>query len=315
MLGALAFVAGRRWAGVGLALVVELSVLGALTYARPAEVVGIPAAVVAAIAGTVAVVFGPWEGVFVAGAGAIVFAAGDGWKPGELAAIGVWPAIVAAAGLFARRVAEQRGMLRVMLAGHERERQRLALELHDDTAQVLAAALMSLQHAERATTPEDAERANLAVRELLGETIRSVRALAVELRPKALDDFGLAAAVERLCADFEKRAGIDVELDGDAGFGRPSLEVELALYRSVQEALANIERHAAASRVRVSLNRIPAGVRVTVEDDGSGFDTGEPRRDGIGLSSLRNRAHLLGGRVAIQSIPGTGTRLTVEIPT
>src|SRR5438874_2070702 len=112
---ALSFLAGRRWAGVGLALLAELLLLVGLSLAPPSATVGIPAAVAAAIAGTVAVVFGVVDGVAVALAGAVTFAALGGWGAGELAAIAVWPLIVAAVGLFARRVERHRFALRELV--------------------------------------------------------------------------------------------------------------------------------------------------------------------------------------------------------
>ena len=126
MQGLVAFLARRPWAGIGLALLVEAAILVVLGRADPATVVGIPAAVAVAIAGTVAVVFGPWNGVFVALVGAIVFVLVGDSGAGELAALAVWPAVVAAAGIFARRVGRQRATFRHIVAAQELERQRLA---------------------------------------------------------------------------------------------------------------------------------------------------------------------------------------------
>ena len=314
MQGVFSFLAGRRWAGVGLALLVEAALLVGLAFTDSVDDVGVPAAVAAAIGGTVAVVFGLWEGVGVAFTGAIVFAGARGWGTGELAALAVWPAVVAAAGLFASRVSRQRGMLRTILAGQERERQQLALKLHDDTAQALAGALMSLEYTERAATAAQVETTSRAVRELLRETIRNVRAIAVELRPTALDDFGLATAVERLCTDFQERTGIAITIDDKLAQTRMSLDVELALYRAIQEALTNVAAHADAHAVRITLRLTSHAAFAVVHDDGKGFDSADPSRHGLGLAGLRDRTHLLGGRLAITSSPGTGTTLTVEIP-
>jgi len=148
-----AFLARRPWAGIGLALLVEAAILIALGRADPAAGVGIPAAVAAAIAGTVAVVFGPWNGGFVALVGAIVFVLVGDSGAGELAALGVWPAVVVAAGIFARRVSRERAAFRHIVAARELERQRLALELHDGTAQTLTAALLTLQRRRKRIRP------------------------------------------------------------------------------------------------------------------------------------------------------------------
>lgn len=311
---AFSYLARRRWAGVGLALLVEAGLLLGLAYADAAAVVGIPAAVAAAIAGTVAVVFGPWDGAFVALFGAAVFVAAGGWGPGELAALGVWPAIVAAAGLFARRVSGQRTVLRRFVEAQELERRRLALELHDETAQTLAGALMTLRLAEQAATTAEAAAANAALRELLQQTIQRVRALAVQLRPKVLDDFGFAAAVERLGETFSERTGILVEVNAEAGTERLAGEIELALYRVVQEALANAAAQGGAHRVTIAYRRTPDAARIVVEDDGHSFDAGASNRAPLGLAGLRDRLGLLGGRLTVRSRAGGGTTVSAEIP-
>jgi signal transduction histidine kinase len=234
---ALTFLARRRWAGVGLALVAELAALAGLALAPPSTVVGIPAAVAAAIAGTVAVVFGVLDGVLVAFAGALVFAATGGWGAGELAALAVWPGIVAAVGLFARRIAYSRIALEQVLSAQERERKRLALELHDQTAQMLASALMLLRAAGSADDGSATAEAGDQARQIISETIQALRALAVELSPTALADYGLTPALERLTATLSDRSGIDVHLESSWN-DRAGDEVELTLFRVVQNALA-----------------------------------------------------------------------------
>jgi signal transduction histidine kinase len=311
---AFSFLASRRWAGVGLALVVETPFLVGLAFTDSADDVGVPAAVAAAVGGTVAVVFGVWEGVGVAFAGGLVFVGIRGWGTGELLALVVWPAVVAAAGLFGGRVFDQRQMLRTVIAGQERERQRLALLLHDDTAQTLAGALMSLESAEHAAAAGEGETAGRAVAELLRDTIRKIREIAVELRPSALDDFGLVAAVERLCRDFQERTGIAVTVDGDLGQSRLPIDTELALYRAVQETVANAAVHANAHAVTVKLRRTRDGAAAVVRDDGTGFDPAEATLSGHGLAELRDRTQLLGGSLVVASSPGRGTTVTVEIP-
>lgn len=315
MQGLFAFLARRPWAGTGLALLVEAGILAVLGRADPAAGVGIPAAVAAAIAGTVAVVFGPWNGAFVAFVGAIVFVLVGDSGAGELAALGVWPAVVVAAGIFARRVSRQRAAFRHMVAAQELERQRLALELHDGTAQTLTAALLALQRAEAAATSAEAAAANAELRELIRETAESVRALAVDLRPRVLDDFGLCAAIERLVETFLERTGISAEVDLEEGTERLPRDAELALFRIVQEALADIAAHANAHAVRVRLERRPHGVLLVVQDDGRGFDPHTSSPDEIGLAGARERLRLLGGRLTVASAVGSGTTLTARVPT
>lgn len=311
--GFVVFLARQRLAAVGLALLVETGALLLLAYAEPSNVVGIPAAVAAAIAGTVAVVFGPLDGAVVAFVGAVVFAAAGGWEPGELAALAVWPAVVVAAGLFARRVARQREALHSFVAAHEQERQRLALELHEETAQVLAAALLAHRRAEGAQTESERAEASALLRDLLDDSIQAVRSLAVELRPRALDDFGLRTALEHLCSTFSARTGIDVALDAGAATNRLPADVELVLFRIVQETLAGLARAMRANSVRISLLDTGGVMTLTVEDDGGEAGSPGGRGERADLIWLRERTRLLGGRLTVVA-HASGTTLRAEIP-
>ena len=306
---AFSFLAARRFASVALALAVEVAILLALAQSKPAEVVGVPAAVVAAIAGTVAVVFGPVDGVLVALAGATAFGFAGGWETGQLAALGVWPGIVLAAGLFARSVERQRAALGQLVAAQELERHRLALELHDETAQTLVAALITLRRAEQTGDPARSASAVTTSRGLIEETIQAVRSLAVDLRPKVLDDFGLVPAIERLAAVLSERTGMHVDVAKRGWTERPPGEIELALYRIVQDALASAaDRN--AHRVHIVLERNAGKAAVVVETDGSG-DGAESE---AGSDWLRERVRLLDGRLAVTSRAAGGTTLRAEIP-
>ncbi len=305
--------ARHRSVGVALAILVEAGLLLPLAHAEPASVVGIPAAVAAAIGGTVAVVLGPFEGALVAFAGAAVFGALGGWGTGELAALAVWPAIVTVAGVFARRVERQRQALGQLVAAREAERQRLALALHDGTAQMLAASLMALDEREQGTATASPRASNDTTRALIQETIESVRALAVDLRPKALDDFGLAPALERLATTFTERTKIAVDLDLRAGETRLPRETELTVYRLVQEVLAHIEGLGRGGTAHLTIRRQPTDVRVIIEHD---------RRDGAGetepgwtseLAGLRERIRLAGGRLSARSTTAS-TSVRAELP-
>ena len=303
----------HRPVGVGLAFLAEAAILAALGFADPSAVVGIPAAVAAAIAGSVAVAYGPWDGAIVALGGAVVLGLAVGWGAGELAALVVWPAIVVPVGFFGRRVAEQRVALRQLVVAQELERQRLALELHDETAQSLAAALMALTRIETAESAEQAAIRGAELRVLIQETLVRVRELAVDLRPRALDDFGLPAAAQRLAATFSEQTGVAVEVELDGKTERLSTEIELALYRVLQEALQNVTERANATRVRVSLIRTPTGAVFEVADDGSVVDTGvAPGRE---LVSARERLRLVGGRLTVMTPPGAGTTVRAAVPT
>ena len=206
-----------------------------------------------------------------------------------------------------------RNAVRRVVAAQELERTRLARELHDETGQALTSILLGLKPLEQLVTNEDGVAAVTAVRELVVSTLQDVRRLAVELRPSALDDFGLVAAVERLAATFREQSGIEVDLETGLGDGRLPAEVETALYRIVQEALTNVVKHAGARRVSILLTRQATRVVAIVEDDGHGFDEG-PREDGLGLVGMRERVGLVGGLLRIESAPGSGTTIAAEVP-
>ena len=285
MRGMLDFLARHRWAGVGLAVVAEVSLLAAFTLAPAAAVVGLPPAVAASIAGTVAVVFGVADGVGVALAGAVAFAAFGHWEPGELAALAVWPALVGAAGMFARRVDRQRNALRRLMATSEEEKRALALTLHDQSAQTLAAALMAL-HGNGNQTDH--------ARELITQTIAELRAVAVDLSPKALEDYGLKTALETLAQAVSARTQIEANVGGDWN-ARLSDEAERALFRLVQAALADaIERDARS--VDVALNGGRAGLVVTVSEHGAG----RPTEELVPPEPTSEHVRLLGGRLSLR---------------
>jgi len=211
-----------------------------------------------------------------------------------------------------RRVA--RDSLRRVVTGQELERQRLARELHDETGQALTSILLGLKAVEESRTPAETQAAANQLRQLVVATLQDVRRLAVELRPKALDDFGLAAALERLVSTFSETTGIAVELETTLGEERLPGEVETALYRIVQEALTNIVKHARATKVSIVLVRRDGQVTALVEDDGEGFDPAAARADGLGLVGMRERVALVDGRLTIESSAGSGTTLAVEVP-
>jgi signal transduction histidine kinase len=151
-----------------------------------------------------------------------------------------------------------------------------------------------------------------AVREQVVETLHDVRRLAVELRPKALDDFGLVPALERLRDTFADQTGMRVDLESQIGERLPA-DVETALYRIVQEALTNIVKHAQASAVSIVLRRGRGAVTALIEDDGRGF-TPDGGSDGLGLLGMGERLALLGGKLKVESTPGAGTTIVAEVP-
>ena len=292
---ALSFLAARRWAGVGLALLVEVLALALLAFAPSSAVVGVPAAVAASIAGTVAVVYGVGDGVALALVGAFVFAALEGWGPGELAALVVWPALVGAAGAFARRVEHQRLQLRRLVNAHEEERRALAATLHDQSAQTLAGALMTLG------APGGTSQAS----ELIKQTIRELRALAVELSPKALEDYGLCSALTGLAETIAERTPLTVRVACDWAERLP-LESERGLFRFVQSSLGEaIERE--VTTVDISLSGEQEAVVLTLTARGGAG--GEPALPEPASEHLR----LLGGKISMTG-SGPDAIFSAELP-
>jgi two-component system, NarL family, sensor histidine kinase DevS len=204
--------------------------------------------------------------------------------------------------------------LRRVVSAQELERQRLARELHDETGQALTSILLGLKSVEDAADEEDVAMATSRVRELVVATLQDVRRLAVELRPKALDDFGLVSALERLVETFHEQTGIEVDLEPRLGDQRLPSDIETTLYRITQEALTNVVKHAQAERVSIVLTRRDGSVSAVIEDDGIGFGPGERTDNGLGLLGMRERFALVGGRLDVESSPGAGTTLSIEVP-
>jgi len=202
-----------------------------------------------------------------------------------------------------------RKAVQALLQGQELERKRLARELHDETGQALASILLGLKSLEAQVGPEPVA----TIRELVGTALEDVRRLTVELRPPALDDFGLGPALERLTSMTAKRSGIDIQLSVRSPVSLPA-DQETALYRIVQEALTNVVKHAEAQSVSIIVMPTGSSIRTVIEDDGKGFDPAAVREGALGLVGIRERVGLLGGRFELHSAPGAGATLMVELP-
>ncbi len=207
-----------------------------------------------------------------------------------------------------------RDALARVVTAQELERRRLARELHDETGQALTSVLLGLKALEEAPDEDSLRSAAGELRELVVATLQDVRRLAVELRPKALDDFGLVPALERLAQSFSEQTGIAVDLESALSDERLPTEIETALYRIVQESLTNVVKHAHAQRVSILVARRPGAVAAVVEDDGRGFTTASSQDGGIGLIGMRERIALLDGRLDVESTAGTGTTIRAEVP-
>lgn len=202
--------------------------------------------------------------------------------------------------------------------GAAEERNRIAREIHDTLAQGLAGITMQLETAE-ALLESDGDRARVeaSVRRALEQaraSLEAARHSVLDLRASALDGRSLAHALEDLARTWHADNGIDVLIEDGAPDHIPP-RVELGLYGIAREALANVERHAAAKHVRIDLLEASGSVRLIIEDDGRGFDPGRVDDRRFGLLGMRERARLLGGRLRIESGPGKGTRVVAEVPT
>ncbi len=197
----------------------------------------------------------------------------------------------------------------------EEERKRIARELHDETAQLLAALLIRIRVVRNASDPAALEVLLDDMRREIGAALDGVRRFARGLRPPALDELGLIPAIESHIRSVGEVAGFPVRLEAEGVDAELSPEAELAVYRIVQEALSNVVRHAGATHAVVQLRREPEQLVVTVQDDGRGFDAVRVRSaGGLGLFGMSERAAYLGGRVDVRSSPGGGTRVLAEIP-
>ncbi len=211
-------------------------------------------------------------------------------------------------------------LLEKVIGAQEEERKRIARELHDDTGQALTSLMVGLRAASDAC--DAATRAQFErLRQIAAETLESVKRLARELRPAALDDLGLAAALERYVANYRATYGLnaDLQMTGFQNNARLPAEIELALYRIIQEALTNIAKHARAKNASIVVERKRASVVAIVEDDGQGFDVRavleSPLEESkLGLHGMRERAELVGGHLQIESAPGQGSSVFVEVP-
>ncbi|HEU5431638.1 MAG TPA: ATP-binding protein [Thermomicrobiales bacterium] len=215
-----------------------------------------------------------------------------------------------------RDQAQLRSVASQVIAAQEEERKRVSRELHDDTAQVLFAQLLRVTALKGSDHPE-VQRLSEQLEQMTADALEGVRRLALELRPPALDDLGLPAALADLAQRFGEQLDIPVELEARGLRGRLPEEVELVLYRVAQEALTNAAKHALASRIAIDLERTARDVTLSVQDDGRGFDAGvttRPGGRGLGLFGMAERVALVGGRFAIWTRLGAGTEIFAFIP-
>jgi two-component system, NarL family, sensor histidine kinase UhpB len=193
---------------------------------------------------------------------------------------------------------ERRESARNALAAQEQERLRIARELHDEVGQVLTGVMLGLDEPQ--------------AREAVRRSLEDVRRIARELRPEALDHLGLPSALRSLCIATASQADLRVEPRLDLGDLQPSSEVELVVYRVAQESLTNVARHAQATEAVVVLEAVDGGLRLVVRDDGRGIGPGPYQ--GAGITGMRERALLVGGRLTVTSPSGRGTEIRLDVP-
>jgi signal transduction histidine kinase len=264
------------------------------------------------------------------GGGLIIALRSDGGFRGpDRQALGAFAASVS------QRLAAERSVeierLRYGMEARERERTRWAREIHDESIQGIGALRLQLANARDLADKDALSTAVAAVLEGLGTEIDQLRHLITELRPAALDDLGLAAALEALARRAQAIDGLEVKTEihleaqgadgGDERERRLDAELESTIYRVVQEALTNVSRHAQASKAVVSVTERAGVVQASVTDDGKGLPDASrlgPRGDGLeggfGMSGMRERAELVGGELELGPAPGGGTTMRLTVP-
>jgi len=219
-----------------------------------------------------------------------------------------------------RKEALRRQLLEKLITAQEEERKRISLELHDETGQTLTSLLVGLTALENSSCPSEVKDKVRELKAVVSRTLEALHDLSVELRPRALDDLGLVTALERYLRTCAAKYGLVIDFQ-TVGLkdGRLPPYIETTLYRIIQEAMTNVVRHANATSVSVLLERRGSSVVAIVEDDGKGFDLDEVLQSGeekrrLGLYGMEERASLAGGKLTIESSPGQGTTVFVEIP-
>jgi PAS domain S-box-containing protein len=206
---------------------------------------------------------------------------------------------------------ERRNLVQQLVRASEEERARLAGDVHDDSVQAMTAVGMRLETLKRRLDDHDRVLEVDQLQTTVSDAVSRLRRLLFELRPPALDQHGVAAALRELLDRLDVRSRLDA-----SGFEEPPDELRTILYRVAQESLANVRKHAAASSVTVALESDPTGWRVRVTDDGAGFTPDDDRSDPthMGLASMRERAEMGAGTCSVTSSPGAGTTVEVFLP-
>jgi signal transduction histidine kinase len=215
-----------------------------------------------------------------------------------------------------KRVEEElRDLSQRLIRAHEEERALLARELHDDVTQRLALLAIEVGRAELAASEGPQAEAMRSVREGLVRLSEDIHSLAYQLHPSVLDELGLGEALRAACERVGRQGRISLSAELDALPKSIDRDVALCLFRVAQEALNNVNRHAAARTASVTLRQMDGGLLLAVRDDGVGFDPESPgTRMSLGLASMRERVRLVNGTLDIESAPGQGTSVIAWVP-
>jgi signal transduction histidine kinase len=212
---------------------------------------------------------------------------------------------------------KQQGLSGMLITAQEKERSRLAAEIHDDFSQRLALLALGLENAEEAigTSPGEAVRQVHNLLNSASELGEDLRTLSHRLHSSTLEALGLVPGVGALCKEFASQQGIEIDFLSDNIPRSVRPDAALCLFRIVQEGLRNLRKHSGATKAEVRLRRAGDRLLVSVSDEGVGFDVRQlGKKEGLGVRSMEERAHLLGGRFEIRSEPGKGTRIEAWVP-
>jgi len=207
--------------------------------------------------------------------------------------------------------------LETMIQAQEAERQRLSQQMHDGPAQALSNFILQTEIAMRLfDMDQEKAREELAnLKSAATSTFQKVRNFIAELRPMMLDDLGLVPTLKRYVQNFKEQTDMDVRLNVTGSEQRLSPYLEVMIFRAVQELLGNVSRHSQASQVKVRLDITERQVRVSVEDNGRGFDVEDLlEHKGVGLKLIKDRVDMLGGHLDVDSAPSEGTRIAFDVP-
>ncbi|UCZ57035.1 histidine kinase [Desulfurispirillum indicum] len=214
-----------------------------------------------------------------------------------------------------------RTLLKTVITAQETERKRISRELHDETGQVLSSLMLHLQSMKDRPITGEMQEEMENIRSLIARTIHEVKRISRQLRPSILDDMGLFSALNHLCEEYQSNGSFDVDMVvyGQNTGKRLLAELEIALYRIVQESLTNISKHAQARNVSIIFTLTPDQLYLVIEDDGKGFDveqhfSSDAYKEHLGLHGMQERVEIIGGTLQIESSRETGTTIYVNVP-